>query len=319
MVELITVVVPVYNVENYVIRCVESIINQTYKHLEIILVDDGSKDKSGQICDELARKDTRIKVIHKKNGGLSDARNVGIDIARGKYLSFIDGDDDIEPNMIEKLYNTIKDNDAQISMCRMIKIEKNKSYPTREFPSIESKLVMTGLDANKLLLKDVIDCSACLKLYRIEVFDSLRFPYGKTNEDFALMYKLFYKANKVVYISDILYHYYFREQSITTSAFSLKSFDKYYNSLDMLQWVKKNCPKILSEARHHLHLQTMFLLKHLIINNLEKTYIEQYKKLKSTITKQTFYILFDKYKTIKEKFSVLVMGWFPSLYKILRK
>ncbi len=315
MVELITVVVPVYNVENYVDRCVESIVRQTYINLEIILVDDGSVDKSAKKCDEWAQRDERIRVIHKSNGGLSDARNTGINESKGKYIAFIDGDDEILPNMIERLYISLCMADADISMCRMEKIERLKRYPTREFPSDEDALTLTNVHAMRLLFKDVIDCSACLKLYKKELFIVLRFPYGKTNEDFALMYQLFYQAKKIIYISDILYCYYYRENSITTTTFNEKSFDKYYNCVDMLLWIKKNCPEVLKEGRHYLHMQTIFLLKALLINGIEKDYLQQYRQLKGTVRKETLFILFSKYKTFKEKMSMLFMGWFPKIYK----
>ena len=115
--DLISVIIPIYNVEQYLKECLESVINQTYRNLEIILVDDGSKDKSGKICDEYKNKDERIKVVHKENGGLSDARNAGMKIATGKYIQFIDSDDFIDKDMIETLYNLIIENEADISMC----------------------------------------------------------------------------------------------------------------------------------------------------------------------------------------------------------
>ena len=116
MEDLISVVVPIYNVENYIKKCVDSILSQTYKNLEIILVDDGSPDNCPQICDEYAQKDNRIKVIHKENGGLSDARNAGIDISKGKFITFIDSDDYIEKDYVEVLYNSIKENASDMAI-----------------------------------------------------------------------------------------------------------------------------------------------------------------------------------------------------------
>ncbi len=129
--KLISIIIPVYNVERYLRECIDSIIAQTYKNLEIILVDDGSSDKSGEICDEYSKKDSRIKVIHKKNGGLSDARNVALDIAKGDYIGFIDSDDYIEKDMFQILYNLAEEYNAEISSISFYKMLENKVISVR--------------------------------------------------------------------------------------------------------------------------------------------------------------------------------------------
>ena len=133
MEDLISVIVPIYNIEPYVNRCVESVVKQTYSNLEIILVDDGSEDNSPSICDKWKEKDSRIVVIHKANGGLSDARNAGMKISHGKFYSFVDGDDEISPNMLVRLYKALRNTESDVSMSRIEKIEACKSYVTRKY------------------------------------------------------------------------------------------------------------------------------------------------------------------------------------------
>jgi glycosyltransferase involved in cell wall biosynthesis len=314
MEELISVIVPVYNIERYIDRCVGSVVNQTYKNLEIILVDDGSTDGSAVVCDKWKDRDFRIKVIHKKNGGLSDARNVGIKIATGQFYSFIDGDDEISSNMLERLYTELVNSNAEISMCRMEKIEYTQRYVTRQFPVSDNRIELTGKEATGLLFRDIIDCSACLKLYKCEVFKTVEFPYGKTNEDFAVLYKLFSRAKRVVYISDILYYYYFRENSITSTGFNNSQFDKIDNCLEMMEYVKANIPELMQEAKFYLYLHAMYLLKTLCVMGLREKYYHRYTQLIAILRRGTCDILRFRWISLKEKGMYLFLAWFPNLY-----
>ena len=149
MQDLISVIVPVYNVQDYLVRCVDSILAQTFRDFELILVDDGSTDRGGEMCDTLAGTDPRIRVIHKKNGGLSDARNVGIEVARGTYLSFIDSDDFVEPAMLEALYRRIKDADAQMADCGIFDCYENSRRPQH---AMTEDYVCTGVEALERML-----------------------------------------------------------------------------------------------------------------------------------------------------------------------
>ncbi len=218
---LISVIVPIYNVEQYLNECIESIVNQTYKNLEIILVDDGSPDNCAKICDNWKERDYRIKVIHKKNGGLSDARNAGLDIARGDFISFIDSDDWIDLKMYEILLDVILKENAEICACgimecltsgyRKVKVEKINGSNEQIY---------------KMLYNDTIyPVSAWNKLYRKECWSSLRFPIGKICEDAFTTYKLIDQASKIVQIDAPLYFYRIRENSIMTSSFSKKKME----------------------------------------------------------------------------------------------
>jgi len=226
--ELISVIVPVYNVEQYLEKCVDSIINQTYKNIEIILVDDGSKDNSGKMCDELQQKDDRIKVIHKENGGLSDARNAGLKIANGQYIGFVDSDDYIEPDMFETLYNLNKKYNSDISIVSFYEIYKGKVIGVRNSKKIEE---LNKIDAMKELLIDTrIQSYAWNKLFRRELFDGIEFPTNKNFEDIATTLLVFEKANKVVLFEEPKYNYVRRDDSIVGK----KNYKTYKDYLDVI-------------------------------------------------------------------------------------
>ncbi len=174
--DLISIIVPVYNVIKYLRHCIESIVNQTYTNLEIILVDDGSNDESEKVCDEYKNKDSRIIVIHQENRGLSAARNAGLDICKGKYISFVDSDDYIEPDFIECLYSSIIENSVKVSMCNINYVDENSQIiGTEKWDNID---IMSGRDILKQN-KDFIHSVVCNKLYSIEIWKDLRFPIRK--------------------------------------------------------------------------------------------------------------------------------------------
>ena len=217
--DLISVIVPVYKVEEYLCECLDSIINQTYKNLEIILVDDGSPDNCGKICDEYALKDSRIKVIHQQNGGLSAARNAGLDIANGDYIGFVDSDDYIELNMYEELYNSLNENNADMSACGIecfgLK-NKTESYGNR---------VLNNPDFLKLLLKDEITSYAVNKLYKKKLFSDIRFPAGKKFEDMAVLHLVAEKSSSTAATDKTFYNYRIRKNSITSSGLNSANAD----------------------------------------------------------------------------------------------
>ena len=217
--EMLSVVIPIYNVEKYLKRCIDSVISQTYKNIEIILVDDGSPDKCGEICDLYALKDKRIKVIHKENGGLSDARNIGTKAANGKYIAFIDSDDYISSDYFEYLYSLLIKTGADISVCRMIKTEEDVA----NFGVDNSKLqeqVLSGIEACRRLFFDdlyITLVTACGKLYNSEIVKKYPFPKGRKHEDEATTCKFYYESQKVVIGNKRLYAYYQNPTSITHS------------------------------------------------------------------------------------------------------
>lgn len=216
---LISVIVPCYNVEPYVSKCIESIINQSYITLEIILVDDGSSDNSGKICDEFAQKDNRITVIHKKNGGLSDARNVGIEIAKGEYFTFIDSDDYITDDYIDSLYELIVTYQAQMSISVFNSFYEG-SVPTKDNRKTSLSKVFNSEEAliTMFYQKD-FDNNACAKLYHRSLFNNIRFPKGKLYEDLATTYLLIQQCKKIAYTNYKNYYYLLRSNSIEGAPF----------------------------------------------------------------------------------------------------
>ena len=219
---LISIVVPVYNVETYLEECVRSIANQTYNNLEIILVDDGSTDNSGSLCDEMTRIDKRIVVFHKNNGGLSDARNYGIDHASGKYIMFVDSDDIISENIVETLYCLMKDN-IKLATCELAHFDDGS---TPIFCKETSLSILTKEEALlEFLYQKKIPTSACAKMYDIDVLKDLRFVVGQRFEDNEFVFKAISSCSKIGYLDAKLYAYRHRIDSITTSSFNEKDFD----------------------------------------------------------------------------------------------
>lgn len=228
MEELISIIVPVYNVEQYLEKCVKSIIGQTYENIEIILIDDGSEDESGKICDKLKLIDNRIKVIHKENGGLSDARNVGLKIAKGEYIGFVDSDDYIKEDMFETLYNLNKKYNSEISIVSYYEIYKDKLIAVRESEEVKQ---FDKIEAIKELLKDRnIQSYAWNKLFKKELFNNLEFPTNKNFEDIATTLLLFEKSKKVVLLEQPKYYYVRRDNSIV----GVKNYKTYKDYLDVI-------------------------------------------------------------------------------------
>lgn len=209
---LISIIVPVYKVEKYLKKCLDSIINQTHKNLEIIIVDDGSPDGCPNICDEYSKNDDRIKVIHQKNMGLSIARNNGIKLATGEYIGFVDSDDFIEPTMYEDLYNAIIKNNAQMSICNFNVITNKDKYKRNDYPENKTYDKMEIL--KEILLDKNIQSYAWNKLYKKELFDGIQYPAGKKYEDIGTTFYLAEKCDKIQLIGKAEYNYINRNDSI---------------------------------------------------------------------------------------------------------
>ena len=224
---LISIIVPIYNIAEYASECIQSLINQTYKNIEIILVDDGSTDHSPAICDEFAEQDERIKVIHKRNGGLSDARNAGLDVATGEYIGFVDGDDWVDEDMYETLYHLIYEHQADISICTHYTELPNRTkvkYKSKKTKIFSSQKAIATLIEDKIIQNYIWE-----KLFKRELFTELRFPVGWSFEDIALCYKIFHKARKIVLLQTPKYHYRTRPGSITNSTRNPLKENKYIN------------------------------------------------------------------------------------------
>ncbi len=250
----ISVIVPVYEAEAYIADCVASICGQTYKNLEIILVNDGSKDKSGEICNALAQKDCRIRVIHKENGGPSSARNAGLDIAAGEYVGFIDADDWIAPDMYERLYKLLVEHDAEIAACGLM--TSTGEYYNLEHPQAGQVQVFSRREALREVTRNQkITNSACDKLWQKSIFDTIRFPVGEYFEDLKTCYKCIELADKIVYDSTPMYFYRMTEKSITRGDFHPRMLDDVYATKARADYYREKYPDLYDDAlAEYIHI-----------------------------------------------------------------
>ena len=225
--KLVSVIIPVYNVKDYLSRCVDSVLSQTYNNLEIWLVDDGSTDGCSEICDEYVKNDERIRVIHKENGGLSDARNAALDAMKGDYLMFVDSDDFIHKDMISSLISILKDHDADMVFCDMIEGQESV-FPPDDPNNIKKTEQFDKENRYDLLYNEKyrhIADTAWGKLYKKEVYQDIRFPKGKIHEDEFVIHHVLSKCSKIVYFPHMYYYHFERKTSITQKAYSLSRLD----------------------------------------------------------------------------------------------
>ncbi|MBO4894986.1 MAG: glycosyltransferase [Clostridia bacterium] len=258
---MISVIIPVYKVEPYLRRCVDSVIAQTYKNLEIILVDDGSPDNCGRICDEYALKDSRIKVIHQENRGQSAARNIGLDNATGDYIGFVDSDDYIEPNMYEKLYESLSINNADISICNFEQVGSLNKVILADSPITDE--LLTKQDAFSKLTDKRLWYYLVIwnKLYKKNIFSSLRFPEGKICEDNYIIHEVFDNAETIVSVKEILYYYFYRADSITYSPPTVKDLDSIEAFYNRIVFFEKNGYAEFAEKTRNLCLNEYIYLR----------------------------------------------------------
>lgn len=241
----ISIIVPVYNVEQYLERMLNSLLNQTYKNLEIILVDDGSTDNSSKICDDYEKKDKRIKVVHQKNSGVSVARNVGIELATGDYIGFVDSDDVICESMYERLYNNMVNNDCEISVCKYCTFDKVPKFDYSD----SVKIFSTEAALRDIISDGVITNFLWNKLFKKKLFDNIEFPKGKIYEDMYVMPKLLEKASKLCFDSSKLYGYFVRQNSYVNTYNNHKNInylifsDSCYNYLGRYEFLKEELKK----------------------------------------------------------------------------
>ncbi len=313
----ISVIVPIYNVEEYLNKCLDSILHQTFTNYELILIDDGSTDSSSQIADEYAVKDDRIRVIHKKNGGLSDARNYGLDKATGKYICFIDSDDWIEETYLEELLHLAKEQEADIVICDYLKNSGDISVTQPAEPDI---VIQSGTDAIDNIYGSRYGeyVVAWNKLYRKEIFDNLRYPVGMIHEDEAIFGEIFCRASKVVRTERILYNYRTNNSSsIMSSEFSIKR-------LDIIKALEMRMGTFTRQGLKGYYEKDSFKYLYKILLN-----IVELKKLEgqhSDIIKELKKKYWTKYReslgfnwSIKRKVGMFFFGIYPKAYLLRYK
>ncbi|SHJ28912.1 glycosyltransferase [Pseudobutyrivibrio xylanivorans] len=222
---LVSIIVPVYNVEKYLEKCISSLTTQSYENIEIILINDGSKDKSGEICDKFAEKDERVVVFHQKNSGVSVARNKGLELAKGEYIAFVDSDDIVSEKYVEILLDACVNNNAKMSQCNHDRFEDDNTIDMYKDDYKEACPIISGRDICKKIytIEGVNATVLWNKLYHRSLFDGLRFPEGKIHEDLYLSYRVFYSVERVAIVPISLYYYRITPESITQKTFSKKN------------------------------------------------------------------------------------------------
>lgn len=285
---LISVIVPVYKVEQFLDRCIQSIINQTYKNLEIILVDDGSPDCCPEICDFWAKKDCRIKVIHKNNGGLSSARNAGLAVCKGEFIAFLDSDDWIEQDMYEILYRACAENDVLMSVCgRYDEYEHSRESLEGRCPQAQ-EIISYKTMLPKMFIGENYDSAVGDKLFHRSLWDEICFPDGEIYEDLAVMYRVVINAQRIATCDVPLYHYYHRSNSITTSEFKETLFD-YPKHTKM---VVEDISKIFPEAKDYAvwaHIQAIRNVLRKIAKSSKDVYKQQKKNYQHYVNEMRQY------------------------------
>ena len=316
----ISIIVPVYNVEEYLSNCIESILNQTFKNFELILVNDGSTDKSLDICKYYKNIDNRIYIINKKNGGLSSARNAGLEIARGKYIGFVDSDDYIHPQMYELLYNEIIKNKADISLCEFKKVSDFNKEELLDKDSLNQKV--ETLNNKEALFKlgesgSVIYVIVCNKLYKKSLFKNIKFKEGIIHEDEYIIHRLLYHAKKLVYINEKLYFYLQREGSIMNKRLTINSVDYLLACSDRVRFFYEKDLVQLKDKWQKFYLWEFF-------TNYSELYKNYNGNKKLKIIRKDFIqllkiLLKDKNYPLKEKISWIIFAINPDIYyKILK-
>ena len=313
--EKISIIVPVYNVEAYLEKCVESILKQTYTNLEILLVNDGSTDKSGELCDKLALRDHRIRVIHKENGGLSDARNRGIDEASSNLIGFIDSDDYIDEDMYETLYRQMVASKADLSMCGHYDVYHQ--IPEKQVAEIKTWELMPEEAIKMVMEAKILSVTAVNKLYKKALFEQLRFRIGKIAEDAFIMVDLIHQCSKVVATNEKKYYYFHRENSITTQKFSLKFLNVIEAYEQNAKIIKENYPGLADTATMRLNWAYFYVLDRLLVDvDFKDRVLED--RLIAYLKKNTKNILSDSRFTRARKLSFLALCLSRKLYtKIL--
>ncbi len=328
--ELISVIIPVYNVEKYLNACLDSLVNQTYKELEIILVDDGSTDNSGDICDNWAKKDSRIKVFHKKNGGQSTARNMGLDVCTGKYIGFVDSDDYVSLDMFHKLHTEIAKHGCDMVCCAYKNVDENGNEVTRDiikWEKPEYHTVYSGEEYLKMMLECRYIPIVWDKLYTKEFIGKHRFNGDYLAEDTLYIYEVQTPNTKIVFIPDMLYYYVVRGGS-TTHGFNEKYYtDKVRGSFEIENEAVKKFPKLKNSIKtNQLRMIASFLtyMPHKYIREKNKSYLYVLNKLKenkqfisksnNSLVFKTFLILFLISKHITKLGSFVMIKLLNKIY-----
>lgn len=309
--ELVSVIVPVYNVEQFLEKCIESICCQTYSQMEIILVDDGSTDRSGAVCDEWAQKDPRIRVIHKQNGGLSDARNAGIEIAVGSWLMFVDSDDTIAPDTIERLHQAATEYDCEMAVCNIVRTYDDGTTEPFYHP-VDQLTVWAGKQRFETLKQP----SACNKLFRAELFHEVRFPKGKFYEDTFVYHVLAHQASRIVLTGHDGYYYLSRKESILGHPTYT---DRYFDFVEavycrMVYLIEHQIPYYAEEACLSMYAAVANAEKYIVKT---KENAKKRGQMRRWYRKAYLHLMKQPDTRLRQKLRLVLLRYFPMLHRMV--
>ncbi|MBQ9861547.1 MAG: glycosyltransferase [Clostridia bacterium] len=304
----VSIIVPTYNTEVYLERCVDSLLAQTHTNIEIILVDDGSTDSSPSICDRYAAQDARVRVVHKPNGGLSSARNAGLDVASGDYIGFVDSDDYVSNEMYALLAQHLDNSGCDIANVMYVRVdEEGKTYPSKVPHDCDCELSST--DFVRELMLHTGDVSVCTKLFRRELFSDVRFVEGKLNEDLLFMLEVFSHVKSVAFVGHVGYYYFVRSGS-TSSGYGKAVIDMVGNSLHAKAAVEEHFPTLKKEALRFVLYQHM---AYLLLVPREEAHAgnEVYKNALAYIRRNALKSIDNPYLKRKNKLTIILQTVFP--------
>ena len=306
---MLSIIIPIYNVESYLRKCIDSVLSQTYQDWELILVDDGSSDNCPEICDEYAQKDERILVIHKENGGQGSARNQGLNVAKGDYISFIDSDDYIEPEMYAVMIEALERTGSDISICGLkthsgIRVKETVLYGTQEVEIIGAEEILRHYFKTPYVTGSPVD-----KIYRKELFQKIRFPEGVAREDVYIMHYIYGACNKVVHTGKCFYNYIVREGSSENQEFSPKFLISMQIADERHKYIRENFPALLSLSQISVYGSRLSAIKKITRSNAIKKYKTIYDELRTYIRENPAPT--KGYKKLRKE-----ILYFPWLYKL---
>lgn len=307
----ISVIVPIYKVEKFLNKCVDSILAQSFSDFELWLVDDGSPDDCGKICDQYAQGDNRVKVIHKKNGGLSDARNAALDVMQGEYVFFVDSDDWIDKDTLESMYVALQRTGAQIATGNMVSVYEDGSEKELYSPTNEEK-VLKGEE----LLTTLLRPNACNRLYKAELFQDLRYPVGRLYEDVFVYHKILDQIDSMVLIGKNTYYYLVRNGSIMNSEYNIHFTDIVDALYDRAKWLDSiGKEKLGNETRLFIYSQVAVAYAHLNKNNCD--HLKRLDEIKVLYDESYEKLMKSREIGWKQKMRLFVLKNKPTLHTIL--
>ena len=300
----ISVIVPIYKTQKYLHKCVDSILAQTHRNLEVILVDDGSPDSCGTICDTYAQTDPRVVVIHKKNGGLSAARNAGMAVAKGRFLMFVDSDDLLPPDSVQTLLDLALSEDAELVIGAHDRFEETMPPPAKTSPSHQC---LSSTEAMADMFRN--GCSAWARLYRKEIHDGIPYPAGQINEDEAIMLQILERCDRIVQTEKIVYHYRCRPESITTAAFSPKKLAWKEHFAANLCYIRKHHPELEVGAAVRYRDSLLWSLTEIALSDDDFTPLIEELRQELRLNKKLFVKL--PFRSRQEQIQLWLLSYLP--------